>query len=54
MVKNIYKSYNLILDMTKRSFRKKEKQTDENISKIFDPEDKFKRKQKEVLENIFG
>jgi hypothetical protein len=40
--------------MTKRSFRKKEKQADENISKLFNPEDKYKRTQKEILKSIFG
>jgi len=36
------------------AFKQIEKQADENISKIFNPENAYKRKQKEILREIFG
>jgi hypothetical protein len=40
--------------MERQTFRESEKQADVNISKIFNPENAYKRKQKEILNNIFG
>jgi hypothetical protein len=40
--------------MKDTEFKRKEKITDDNISKIFNPENKYKRTQKEILKNIFG
>lgn len=40
--------------MTNKSFRKKERKAEENISKIFNPENKYKRTQKKILKSVFG
>ena len=40
--------------MEKRQFKELEKQADKNISKIFNPEDAYQRKQKEILRAVFG
>jgi len=37
-----------------RRFRKKEKQASENLSKILNPNNKFKRRQKAIIKSIFS
>lgn len=41
-------------DISKKRFKKEVKKADENISKIFNPNNVFKRRQKEILKNIFN
>jgi hypothetical protein len=38
----------------RRKFKEKEKRANENISKIFNPDNQFKRTQKAILKSIFG
>jgi len=37
-----------------RKFRKKQKQASENLSRILNPNNKYKRQQKALLKAIFG
>jgi hypothetical protein len=38
----------------KKQFRKREREASKNISKIFNPNNKERRKNKEILDSIFG
>lgn len=39
---------------SKREFERREREASENISKIFNPNNKEKRRNKEILDSIFG
>ena len=40
--------------MKNKDFKKEERKAGENISKLFNPNNQFKRTQKAILESIFG
>lgn len=40
--------------ISRRKFRKKQKQADRNISKILNTNNAFKRRQKEIIDSIFN